>query len=618
MSKIDAVKAELVDKGFFYHDSKNNYVKLLDTPNIWGLPFGPEIMPRAYERQAEFERSVVEIIQKSRYRCDLASLNSPDPDWGKAILGAIDTAMTTKMGRTEPTQFRFIFGQTPFYPVYEAPDLTLLKESLVRLIKERGQYWEVMPEFVVGRFFERVAGSLQSLQKKILPADLVSDYGTKMTWNHAKIISVDGFESLMGGHNLNMDLFRSYPPVHDVSAVFHGDASYGAQLFLNNMWVADTYLLTKESLDLDSLEWINRDSEPDYPSDPLTLSYVQDYMQEQQSKLLDIHESGVQPGVDPEQSILAPLPPVNDIKEFDLRSVQDLQHPVFEERITYNAYDGLEKYKKADRILTLGKYWTGPNRESDFKIGAEVMKKNLILNAKKVVRMSQQDIVSAWKKNWKDHSVCQWIIEALLKNPELEVQVVVSPLDAGAGAAGDQYSFGSGAIRTFGLMKYYMTHDVDTDELLDDSDGKRADALTRLYIAPFYYTDQVPDDKQVEGETYKWPKLPPEGRTASLKQRTLAEEPPHHGIIGHPFYATINASGFFFPRVGAAPGNHAKIMIIDDEACIVGSDNLYPGNLTELDNLIEGDFVQELLDNYWNPLWKYSSPHAYNGDGATD
>jgi murine toxin len=411
-----------------------------------------------------------------------------------------------------------------------------------------------------------------------------------------------------------MDLFRSYPPVHDVSAVVHGDATYGAQLYLNKMWTGTTDLLTKELFDIESMTWVLKDSDPNFPTDPLELSYVLDYMKDKQDQLLEVHQTGVQPGIDPQQSTLAPLPPVFAIKDFDLRSVTDLNTPVFDDRIIYHSYENLDKYKSASRILTVGKYWTGLNRNSDYKMGSEVMKKCLILNAKKIVRMSQQDIISAWKKNWKDHSVAQWIIEALLKNKDLQVQVVVSAINAGAGAAGDQYSFGSGAIRTFELLQYYMTHDVDTDKLLDDSDGKRANALTRLFVAPFTFTDKVPDGDFIEGKTYKWPKLPPEGRTATLRQPLLTEEPPHNGIIGHPFYATISASGYFYDRVDCAPGNHAKIMIVDDEICIIGSDNLYPGNLSEFNNLMEGDFVDELLTQYWNPLWKYSSPHAHTGN----
>lgn len=613
MSKIDEIKRDLKQHGYFYHDSNTNYVRLLDTPNIWGMKFGPEIMPRAIERQREFERAIVEIIQKTRYRCDLSSLNSPDPDWARAILGAIDTALTSRMGRTETPQFRFMFGQTPLYPVNEPDNITDFKSALIRLVRVRGTYWEVMPEFVMGRYYQRVAGSWMSVQKKLLSESIISDSDTKMTWNHTKIIAVDGVESLVGGHNLNMDLFRSYPPVHDVSIVVHGDASYGAQLFLNELWTTDTFLLTKESLDVDTLVWSNRDNDLDYPTDPLTFGYVQDYMQERLQNLFAVHETGIQPDKDPTLPELVQLPSAYNIRDFDLRSIADLSVNVFEERTIYNSYDYLEHYKKADRILTVGKYWTGPNRANDFKIGSELMKRNLILNAKQIIRMSQQDIISAWKKNWKDHVVCHWIIEALQKNEKLLVQIVVSPLDAGAGAEGDQYSFGSGAIRTYQLLEYYMTHDAETDIKKDDSNGKLADALSRLFVAPFFFTDQVPTDNLIEGETYKWPKLPEEGKTATLKNKPLT---PEKGIIGHPFWTTISASGFFYGRVDSAPGNHAKIMVIDDEVCIVGSDNLYPGNLAEVNYLMEGEPVNDLLKYYWEPLWKYSCPHAYSGENA--
>ncbi|KIF52732.1 phospholipase D [Vibrio owensii] len=613
MTQIELIKVELSKRELFYHDSDVNYVRLLDTPNVWGMPFGPDIMPRAIERQKEFERAIVEIVQKTHYRCDISSLNSPDPDWARAILGAIDTALTTPMGRNEKPQFRFLFGQTPLYPINEPDNLIDFKAALVRLIRTRSAYWEIVPEFVIGRYYQRVAGSWMSAQKKFLPESLISDSDTKMTWNHTKIIACDGVESLVGGHNLNMDLFRSYPPVHDVSAVVHGAASFGAQKFLNELWNTDSSLLTKESLDTESLIWNNKDGELDYPHDPFELSYVLDFVQERQNRIQKVHETGIQPGDDPLIPPLHPLPSVHDIRNFDLRSVSDLDDSVFEERQVYNSYDKLESYKKSERILTVGKYWTGLNRDTDFKIGSEIMKKNLILNAKHIIRMSQQDVISAWKKNWKDHVVCHWIIDALLQNEKLTVQIVVSPLDAGAGVEGDQYSFGSGAIRTFGLMEYYMTHDVHTDQQFDDSDGKRRNALSRLFIAPFFFTDKVPEDKRVEGETYKWPDLPEEGKTATLKALPLSEDPPAQGMIGHPFWTTVSASGFFYGAVDSAPGNHAKIMIVDDEVCIVGSDNLYPGNLAEINYLMEGEPVNDLLESYWKPLWQYSSPYAYSG-----
>lgn len=91
------------------------------------------------------------------------------------------------------------------------------------------------------------------------------------------------------------------------------------------------------------------------------------------------------------------------------------------------------------------------------------------------------------KKRWFDHTICRWLIEVLLANKSLQLHVVVSPLDAAARTAGYQYSFGSGVERTFELLKYYITHDLDTDELLSDENGDRADALKRVLIAPLFH-----------------------------------------------------------------------------------------------------------------------------------
>lgn len=612
VSYIDVVQKLLGP--YFNHLSGSNYNRLLDTPHIWGMPFGKDIMPQSIARQSDFERAILEIIQKTKYRCDLSSLNSPDPDWGRVIMGAMDTCLTAKMGRIQPVQFRFLFGITPTGIFQDPANYVDFQAALIRLCEERSSAWEVMPEIWMGKFSRLAGGILTAIQLQVFGTSVIGSDDTKMTWNHTKIISVDGTEALVGGHNLNMDLFRSYPPVHDVSSIIHGEAAYGVQLFLNQMWVCTTDLLTKASLDITSLLWNNRDTVLNMPSDPLTQAEAVTYMVGKQSALLALHQSGVQTGTDPVYpSGEQPVPA--GIRDQDLQTLFDLGLLVFQERIVYNTYAGFTEYKLASRILTLGKYWNGPSQSNDFQSGSEIMKQALIKTAKNTIRMSQMDIVSAWKKSWLDHMVCQWLLEALLANPNLVVQIVVSPLNAGAGAEGDQYSFGSGASRTFDLLKYYMTHDVQSDALLDDSDHARANALKRLHVAPFYYTDQVPVDKTIEGETYNWPDLSLEAYTATLKQPPLALKPPSHGDIGSAAMSVLLASGYYQAKVPSAPGNHAKIMIIDDQAYVIGSDNLYPGYLSEVDYLVEGaDAVTELINSYWNPLWQYSGPHSISGE----
>lgn len=568
MNIIDELQIALGD--YFNKTTKQvNYVKIFDTPKVWGEHFGKGIIEKAISRESEFETAITEIINNMQYRCDISSLNAPDKEWREVILATIDDALTQKKNREIKTQIRFLFAQTPTVLLngvnayFEGtPEYLALKEDIIKLVQERSSHWEVIPEIWIGRFYRIVDSLKVSLGKKILPDNLMHTADTRMTWNHTKIIAVDGLEAFVGGHNLNMDLFKSYPPVHDVSVKVIGDAALAAQQFLNNMWQAGTDLLTKEYFDEESKKWVSADGGNRRMEDPLDKAECIEYMLNKQIDAAQLQEDG---------------------------------------------------YKKASRILSVGKYWTGPDMKKDYQKGSEIMKEFVIKNAKKKIRMSQQDLISAWKKDWKEHHVCRWLIEALLANPKLEVQIVVSPLDAAAGATGDQYSFGSGAKRTLEIFKYFLTHDAETDVILPDTDGSRLNALKRIKIAPFFFTDDMPANCDEEGKTYKWPDVSSEAYTATLKEPPLSERPPRKGKIGRPFISLIKGSGFIYPKVPPAPANHAKVTIIDDEVYIVGSDNMYPGYLSEFNYIIEGsDAVTDFVKSYWKHLWHYSSRHLVN------
>ncbi|WP_345829024.1 phospholipase [Erwinia sp. HDF1-3R] len=601
MSFIEDVKVKLNALGLFNSETTlPNYIRLIDTPHIFGLPFNQQIMDQSIKRKDDFERSMEEIIQKAVYRCDVTSLHSPDPEWGKVILRSMDVCLSQKMGRTHPVQFRFLFGNTPYNLLFPADDLIDFQASLLRLVRDRSQDWEIDPEIYIGIFSRIGAGVISALTSKLISDEILdSEDNTKMTWNHVKVIAIDGSETLAGGHNLKMDLLTSYPPVHDISAVIHGQAALGSQLYLNELWSCGRDLLSKNFLDTNKLSW--RDVTSSQIADPLaqgTKGYHT--LQQRWDYLIKLH-----------QNFTVHDNLTGDVSYRKDANVDDFKAPLFELPQPYTTYTNINEYRLADRVLCLGKYWTGPNNDDDFKIGAEVMKETLIKGAKKIIRMSQQDLISAWKNNWKEHHVCIWLIEALLANPELEVQVIVSPLDASAGSSGDQYSFGSGSQRTMDLFRYYMTHDVETDKLIPDPDAKIASALTRIKIAPLYFTDKVDKNHQLEGVNYKWPDAPENSYTATLKRPPLTVQPPSKGNIGSSAMALIHASGFFYPKVTPAPGNHAKITIIDDELYLIGSDNMYPGYLSEIDFMIEGkQAVDELLKSYWHPIWKYSSQHA--------
>ncbi|WP_199746941.1 hypothetical protein [Corallococcus sp. AB049A] len=627
MSFIELVRGK-VHPRYFSHLAEDCHVRVLDTPHVWGKPFSKAgIMPGALARTQDFETALVEIIQKSRYRCDLASLNSPDKAWAQVVLRAMDKALSDQPEGMPPIQFRFLFGQTPMIIVngLMSPPLVDFQGALIRLARERtrSRQWKVMPDIWMAKFY-RIREGLLSGVMAYMSSTLArwfsaegDEASTKMTWNHSKIVAVDGAEALVGGHNLNMDLFTSYPPVHDVSVVMHGSAAHGAQLYLNKMWECGTDLVKREYLDPQTFQWKDGSaSNAPVLTDPLTGEGAV-YMQERHEGFAHLHGGGLpvpnavqQARQKKNASARMAESSIDEIRREDLQTLKDLEEPVFQPK-QVAAYEQLGEYRRATRVLSVGKYWSGSSMDSDYEKASEVMKEALIKGAKRTLYLSQMDLVSAWKKNWSSHVVCHWIMEALLANQNLVVKAVVSPLDAGAGAEGDQYSFGSGACRTFDLFRYYMTHDVRTDAELDDAELREA-ALDRLHLAPLYFTD-VPDRLTVEGKTYKWPDLTPEGYTATLKQPSLQDSPPKGGVIGDAVKAVKMASATGKDKVQSAPGNHAKIMIVDEQAYVVGSDNLYPGFLSEFNYLVEGEAaVGELLKSYWAPLWMYSSKHCVN------
>ena len=226
------------------------------------------------------------------------------------------------------------------------------------------------------------------------------------------------------------------------------------------------------------------------------------------------------------------------------------------------------------RVLTLGRGGLLGGNASD------VAKQTLIKGARRNLKICQQDLFFTGFTKVEDHMVCQWIADAVIANPNLVVDIVVSPI--GGATHGAQYSWGHGASGTFKVLTEIVTAKV---KKFTSDVGTLDSAIARLHVAPFCFTDVT---FKAEGEDYAWP------------------DPPSSSIVGRFTPGSMTPLGFKYPP---APGNHAKVYIVDDTCYYIGSDNLYPHNLAEFGFLIEGASVKDLLDNYWNYVWKYSSPH---------
>lgn len=57
-----------------------------------------------------------------------------------------------------------------------------------------------------------------------------------ITWNHAKLIAVDGRYLHTGGHNVWSDIYLKEEPVHDVSIEMEGHVALDAHFFANTQW----------------------------------------------------------------------------------------------------------------------------------------------------------------------------------------------------------------------------------------------------------------------------------------------------------------------------------------------------------------------------------------------
>jgi phosphatidylserine/phosphatidylglycerophosphate/cardiolipin synthase-like enzyme len=59
-----------------------------------------------------------------------------------------------------------------------------------------------------------------------------------LSWNHAKIVAVDGDVAIVGGHNLWTPDYLASAPVHDVSMMVEGSAARDAHRFADALWGA--------------------------------------------------------------------------------------------------------------------------------------------------------------------------------------------------------------------------------------------------------------------------------------------------------------------------------------------------------------------------------------------
>jgi hypothetical protein len=183
---------------------------LLQTPNCWGQadcahPIGIE----------KFESAIRDLVGSARTSVDLVTLN-PLPT-GRFRTALIDGLRRSIAAGNTPT-VRILAGLYPFSTSFAQPFADLSLETV-------RQYTDVLMGDVGAG-----ADRLSVVVARAASNQLVS-------WNHAKVLVVDGRELIEGGHNFwSNSYLQISDPVHDVSMQLSGPAAHDAVVFTDILW----------------------------------------------------------------------------------------------------------------------------------------------------------------------------------------------------------------------------------------------------------------------------------------------------------------------------------------------------------------------------------------------
>ncbi len=195
--------------GVTYDLSRGNSLPrgwVVQTPDIWGRPAN-ELSPGQSDWLV---MRIHDLIASARERVDITLL-SPPPD-GRFLVG-LQEALVTLAQKGRPITVRILIGQ---YPTAEVDTAAFLKNLTAPL--------DQVPD-------SRLAISVAAMRSCEVNEDCDS-----YSWNHAKIVTVDGVDALVGGHNMWSQDYLVGDPIHDLSMRVHGPAAASAARYADRLW----------------------------------------------------------------------------------------------------------------------------------------------------------------------------------------------------------------------------------------------------------------------------------------------------------------------------------------------------------------------------------------------
>ena len=166
--------------------------------NLWGSSKDP-----VKGNDDWFPEKMAEIIGRTEKWCDIMSLGPPDGKFMSDFKAAIEKIADRSKSAKDPIIVRFLVGNIVGMPtncnaVLEALTKDVAKDANIRV-------W-------------------------------VGAWRKGFSWNHAKLIAVDGVYLHTGGHNLWDDHYLKNNPVHDLSVEMEGCIARDGHRFANLQW----------------------------------------------------------------------------------------------------------------------------------------------------------------------------------------------------------------------------------------------------------------------------------------------------------------------------------------------------------------------------------------------
>lgn len=198
---------------FTFNITSDNTIKLLATPNLWGQD--PTDNSYWFNRPAApyYLKELTDTIKEAQTVVDISFL------WGLPegyFFEAVKEGLVALAGSGRPVVVRILAGGPPTLENYPLK----MEAWLSNLLHLPG-----LPVYV---------GVTQS---------------NLLSWNHSKIVAIDGRMAMVGGHNMYNEAYMRFAPVHDVTIKVTGSAAYDAHCYLNRLWLfCSSYSRSKNPL----------------------------------------------------------------------------------------------------------------------------------------------------------------------------------------------------------------------------------------------------------------------------------------------------------------------------------------------------------------------------------